>query len=70
MFPYLCSPEALTDSFTYEIECEEDIYNVMAGRSDYLDFSNYPPEHPNYNADNYLEPGYWKVGAFSFVLQS
>ena len=53
--------EAFTDSFTYEIECEEDIYDVMAGRTNYLDFSNYPPEHPNYNADNYLEPGYWKV---------
>ena len=34
-----------------------------------MDFSNYPPEHDNFNIDKYLKPGYFKDenGLFFFV---
>ena len=40
-----------TDSLLYEIQTE-DIYKDMNRHSDWYDFSEYPFEHPNYNATN------------------
>ena len=58
-----------TDSFTYKIECNEDLYRVLAERTDIIDFSNYPPHHPCFNKDNYLQPGFWKDEAKSEPIQ-
>ena len=64
-----------TDSLCYHIETEKDLYDEIRVRltfyqnilsetfiqdSQWMDFSNYPPEHRNFNKDKHLVPGYFK----------
>ena len=58
----------LADSFTYHISTEEDAYEKLKGRTHFMDFSNYPKDHPNYTAENYLVPGFWKEEGKSKLL--
>ena len=52
-----------TDSFMYLLPCETNIYSKLqeldVGRL-WMDFSNYPPSHPQYSAVNHLIPGKFK----------
>jgi hypothetical protein len=49
-----------TDSFIFEVFCE-DVYNELyAAFRDYFDFSNYDREHPLYNTTNEKVPGKMK----------
>ena len=50
----------ITDSLCYWIPTEKDLYKEIKGCSDFMDFSNYAPDHPNYNTDNQLVPGFFK----------
>ena len=52
-----------TDSFMYSLECEENVYQKLKkidpeGR--WMDFSNFPPDHPNFTKQNHLIPGKFK----------
>ena len=64
-----------TDSLCYHIETEKDLYDEIRVRltfyqnilsetfiqdSQWMDFSNYPPEHINFSKDKHLVPGYFK----------
>ena len=40
-----------TDSYIFEIETE-DMYKDFRELNDYMDFSDYPKNHPNYSAEN------------------
>jgi hypothetical protein len=48
-----------TDSFCYHIETNKDIYKEIKD-NEWFDFSNYPPEHPNFNESKKLIPGFFK----------
>ena len=50
-----------TDSFCYRIPTERDFYEDIKG-VEWFDFSNYAPNHPNYDTSNHLIPGKFKVG--------
>ena len=45
-----------TDSLCYYIRSEENVYDVLK-RSNYMDFSNYPPSSTYYSNDSFLKPG-------------
>ena len=47
----------ILDSLCYWIPTEKDLYEEIKGCSDYMDFSNYAQDHPNYCSDNQLVPG-------------
>ena len=49
-----------TDSFCYWIPTEVDIDESIVGRTDWFDLSNFPKDHPNYDAINKLIPGKFK----------
>ena len=49
-----------TDSLCYWISTEKDLYAEIKGCTDFMDFSNYAPDHPNYCTDNQLVPGFFK----------
>ena len=52
-----------TDSFMYAIPCEENIYSRLLEldpNGEWMDFSNYPEDHPNYSRVNHLIPGKFK----------
>ena len=49
-----------TDSLCYWIPAEKNLYEEIKGCSDFMDFSNYAPDHPNYNPVNQLVPGFFK----------
>ena len=72
-----------TDSLCYHIETEADLYEEIKvlfsvhiigwvknfiKDSRWMDFSNYPKDHKNYNKDKHLVPGYFKDenGLFPF----
>ena len=48
-----------TDSFCYFIPTENDFYEDIKG-CEWIDFSNYPKNHPNYDTSKKLIPGYFK----------
>ena len=52
-----------TDSFCYEIPCETDIYQKfkeLDPEEEWMDWSNYPEDHPNFSMKNKLIPGKFK----------
>lgn len=49
-----------TDSFCYLIPTESNIYEDIRDNTKWFDFSNYPEDHPNYDASQYLVPGKFK----------
>ena len=49
-----------TDSFCYWIPTERDLYADIKGNTEWFDFSNYDPDHPNYDVSNHLIPGKFK----------
>ena len=49
-----------TDSFCYFIPTNENLYEFIRGKTEWFDFSNYPPEHPNFDTSNHLIPGKFK----------
>ena len=57
-----------TDSFCYHIPTEKDLYKVIKN-SKWFDFSNFPEDHPNYNATNYLVPGKFKDEMGGFFIE-
>ena len=50
----------IIDSLCYWIPTEKDLYEEIKGCLDYMDFSNYAQNHPNYCSDNHLVPGFFK----------
>ena len=49
-----------TDSFCYWIPTESNIYEDINGNHSLFDFSNYDPDHQNYDGSNSLIPGKFK----------
>ena len=49
-----------TDSFCYLIPTERNIYEDIRSNTEWFDFSNYSPDHPNYDISNHLIPGKFK----------
>ena len=41
----------ITDSYVIKVETD-DLYEDFKEMNDYMDFSDYPPEHPNYDKTN------------------
>ena len=59
-----------TDSFCYHIKTKQDVYEVIRGNSTWFDFSNYPPNHANFdNKINHLKPGVFKDETGSIPIQ-
>ena len=59
-----------TDSFCYHIKTEKDVYEVIKGNNTWFDFSNYPPNHANFdNKINHLKPGVFKDETGSIPIQ-
>ena len=58
-----------TDSFCYLIPTERNFYEDIRNNTEWFDFSNYSPDHPNYDTSNQLIPGKFKdeMGGKSFV---
>lgn len=52
-----------TDSFMYQLPCPTNIYEKfkeLDPEEKWMDFSNYPPNHPNFSKTNHLVPGKFK----------
>ena len=52
-----------TDSFCYQIRCETDIYQKIKELDPderWMDWSNFPQDHPNFSMKNKLVPGKFK----------
>ena len=48
-----------TDSFCYWLPTNKDIYKEIK-ENEWFDFSNYSPDHPNFNENKKLIPGFFK----------
>ena len=49
-----------TDSFCYHIPTEDNLYESIKKRYDWIDFSNYSEDHPNHDITNRMIPGKFK----------
>jgi hypothetical protein len=58
-----------TDSLTYEIETEDVYEDFRQVEKGIFDFSNYPPNHPNYSAEFARVPGLFKDVAASAAIK-